>query len=178
MSMVPEEEIWEEFWQKKYKQDPDVWRIFRSESPKGYPELWIIGPQESWLLKRESLYSGKHGIGVKLDEGYGTKPMPPSYGFREVPQAKYLMEKAMEMVERGMDPAEAMARIFPILEKEIPAILQQRPTAPERIRSPIAVQGPIIAYRPSHLLSERQMELDRKLDSELDKWKRRLSHYG
>ena len=68
MEIVPEDVIWAEF-RKKYEEKPKGWRIHSGLSPKGFPELLISGPKESWLMKRESLYSGKLGVGGRIPEG-------------------------------------------------------------------------------------------------------------
>ena len=171
MSILPEEEIWKEFL-KKHKRNPNVWRLYEGISRTGHPELLITGLKKSWLLKRDSLYSGRPGLGVELDEGYRGPRIEP-YGFREAP--KYVMKKIVALVEEGIDPLKAIKMI---IEHEIPNILSQRPISIDRIRSPMVMEGPVLyTNRPLPYFSKRQMELDRKLELELKKLRSRLDTY-
>ncbi|MFQ6135183.1 MAG: hypothetical protein ACE5KU_05150 [Nitrososphaerales archaeon] len=166
MSIIPEEEIWAEFW-RGYSRGPEAWRMYFGVSAKGYPELLITGEKESWLVRRESLFSGKPGIGGRIAEDIRMKPRIEPYGFREIPRC--YLKKIVAMIERSVDPVDET--------KIITDILKQPPTTLDRIRSPSVIQGPLVhSYQPLPLISEEQMELNRKLDIELDKWKRRFHH--
>lgn len=168
MSLIPEEEIWAEYW-RSYNQRPEGWRLYSGISVRGCPELLIAGEKESWLVRRESLYSGKLGVGGKIPRGISrdsaSGSIMGSYGFREVP-GDYA-----ERLARGesVDPAEKM--------RIIADILRHPPTPLDKITSPSLLQGPLThSIRPLPIISEEQAELDRKLNLELDKWRRRLNY--
>jgi hypothetical protein len=165
VKLLPEDVICAEFW-KRYFRRPDGWRLYSGVSTKGYPELLIAGEEESWLVRRDSLYSGKLGIGGRIAGDIEVNPEVSPYGFREIPRR--FLEKLMSM-EEGNDLVDKTKIITDILKKP--------PTTLDRIRSPGAIQGPMIqSYQALPLISKEQAKLDRDLNIEMDKWKRRISY--
>ena len=166
--VISEEQVWVEYWEK-YRRRPEDWRMYSGISSKGYPELLILGKKDSWLLRRESLYSGKLGIGGRFSETKQSDieggKMSTQFGFRPVPK------KIVRRLATGQEmDLEERTRI-------ITDILSQTPTTPDRIRSPLMVQGPLVqSPNPLPVISKEQVELDMKLDLELDKWKRRINY--
>lgn len=171
VSIIPEEEIWKEVW-KKYNLDPLGLRMYAGLSSTGHPELLITSPKDNWMIKRESPYSGKLGIGGRLEEYFKPKLQIDQAGFRPIP--RYAIKKMIAMAGEGFDIIEAT--------KIIESILAQEPTTFEelrRIRPPGVMQGPILhTYRSLQSIIGRQLEVDTKLEMELEKWKRRLGMYG
>ncbi len=166
MKLIPEDVICAEFW-KRYFRRPEGWRLYSGVSTKGYPELLITGEKESWLVRRDSLYSGKLGIGGRIAGDIEVNPRMDPYGFREIPR-RYV-ERILAMDGEGIDPVEKTKIITDILKKP--------PTTLDRIRSPGAIQGPMIqSYQALPLISNEQAKLDRDLNIEMDKWKRRIPY--
>lgn len=170
MSVMPEEEILRQFL-RRYNQNPLEWRIYGGTSPAGYPEVLITNPGYSWLLKRDSQYSGMPGIGGRLEQCVSPKSISAQSGFR--PISKYAMEKIVAMMEQGADPIEAM--------KIVETSLRQDPTTfdeIERIRPPGVLRGPImLSHRPLQHIIGGQLDLDAKLEIELRKMQARRTGY-
>jgi hypothetical protein len=165
VNLLRENAIWAEFW-KRYFGRPEGWRIYSGISTNGYPELLINGEKESWLVRRDSLYSGKLGIGGRISGDIKMDPRVDPFGFREIPR-RYL-ERILAMDE-GFDPVEKTKMITDILKKP--------PTTLDRIRSPGAIQGPMVrSYQALPLISNEQAKLDKELNMEMDKWKRRIPY--
>ena len=61
MSITPEDEIWKEVW-RKYNQNPLGLKMYSGISSRGHPELLITSTKESWMIKRDSPYSGRPGL--------------------------------------------------------------------------------------------------------------------
>jgi hypothetical protein len=167
MQIISEEEIWKRFW-KKYNREPKGWRIFSGLSEKGHPELRIVGKKETFLIKRESLYSGKLGIGGRISESIDEVRNKEQFGFREIPDRT--IETLLSVTKDEVD-TKKVNTIFGNILAQQPAL------SLEKIRSPIALQGPIVhSPRPLDLLSNEQMRLDGKIELELERWKRRIYH--
>lgn len=164
MSIMSEEEILKEFL-KKYNQNPLGWRMSTGISPAGHSELLITHPNYSWLIKRDSPYSGVPGIGGRLEGYLNPRLGVEQSGYRPIP--RHSMKKIIAMVEEGIDPIEAIKIIGTILTQQ-PATFDEL----KRMRPPGVVQGPILhSYRPIQSIIGRQLELDLKLEAELEKLK-------
>ncbi len=166
MKFIPENVIISDFW-KKYFRQPVGWRMYSGITDNGHPELLITGEKESWLIRRDSLYSGKLGIGGKLEGDILINPRVDSFGFREIPN-KYF-NKILSMNNEVIDQEEK--------SKIIAALLEKPPTTLDRIKSSGVIRGPMVqSYSALPLISDQQVELDSKLNIEMNKWKRRISY--
>ncbi len=166
MKLIPENVILAEFWKKYYRQ-PDGWRMYSGVTANGYPELFITGEKESWLIRRDSLYNGKLGIGGKLEGDIMMNPRVNPYGFREIP-TQYI-DKILTMNKNDINQEEKT--------KMIAALLDKPPTTFEKIKSPGVIRGPMVqSPHALPLISKEQADLDKKLNIEMNKWKRRISY--
>ena len=166
MKFIPENEIWEEFW-KRYHRRPEGWRIYSGITMNGYPEVLITGEKESWLMRRDSVYSGKLGIGGRIEDNSMVKPIANSFGFREI--SIHDMDKIFMINREDIDQKEKI--------KIITGILKKPPTTLEEIKSSGVIQGPMLQSNQAlPIISREQAELDRELNNELNKWKRRISY--
>lgn len=166
MKFIPEDVIWAEFWKKYYKR-PESWRIYSGITKNRYPEVLISGEKESWMIRRESLYSGKMGIGGKLEENIAINPYSNPYGFRGIPVRD--INKILSIKEDDVNQIERSNIIRELLEKP--------PTTIERIKSPLAIQGPMLqSSQALPLISKDQKILDKELNIEMKKWKLRRSY--
>ena len=162
MEIIPENFIWSEF-RKKYEEKPKGWRINSGLSSKGFPELLISGPKESWLLKRESLFSGKLGVGGKIPEGIKLTSKNESFGFRNIPLTK--LQRVMN-TSNAFDVNDMMANL-----------MNTFPVPHQNINSPIAIEGPVFSsLNPLNLVSRKHHTLDKLLDLELSKWRNNISY--
>ena len=165
MNILSEDEIWKEFW-RRYLKKPEGWRMRSGISEKGNPELLISGRKESWLIKRESLYSGRMGVGAKIGGINKMNSTIDSFGLRELPM------DILETIASSADPVDS-SKIFTDI------IRNQTPTTPRKIRAPVMIQGPIMqSSNPLNLMSDKQVELDKKLDLELMKWTKKIPYIG
>ncbi|MEM4311187.1 MAG: hypothetical protein QXX95_02220 [Nitrososphaerales archaeon] len=167
MSILSEEEIWNEVL-RKYNKNPLGFRIYSGISPSKNLELLITNPNESWLLKRDSLYSGKKGLGVRLNEKINIDIKVEQAGLRPIPG--YIAKRLIAMSEEGIN-----------FGKIIEEILKQEPKSFDEIKKkkPLGIlQGPILhSLNPLQSLIGKQLELDKKLEYEIEKLKRSSTYY-
>ncbi len=171
MGIMSEEQIWKDV-QRRYEQNPLGLQMFFGTSPKGYPELFINSPEISWLIKRESIYTGKLGIGERIESKF-TKSIPKTtqYGLRPFP--KRSIRKLMTAMEHGISSQDAIKT----MNNLISSTLQKEPKRLDEIIGNDVLLGPVFpARRPISSLIAGQSELYRRLDNELDKLKRALPY--
>jgi hypothetical protein len=164
MAIMSEIEVLKEFF-KRYNRNPLGWKMYQGVSPTGNPELLINHSKYGYLIKRDG-YSGMPGIGGRIEERLDLKLGTEQSGLRPIP--RYAMKKMIAMIDEEAEPTE----IIKILE----AILSQPPVTfneLKRVRPPVVIQGPIShSHRPVQSVVGRQLELDAKLELELEKLKR------
>jgi len=114
VDILSEEIVWNEFW-KRYSKKPKAWRIYSGLSSKGHPELLISGEDDSWIIRRESLYSGKLGIGGRIPDEVKMNSKSAPYGFRELSQD--VLDNIMMIIEGQKDPRVRSKIINNILSK-------------------------------------------------------------
>ncbi len=166
MKFIPEDMIWAEFWKKYYK-NPESWRIYSGITKNRYPEVLISGEKESWLIRRESVYTGKLGIGGKLEENIAINSYINPYGFREIPLRD--INRILSINGNDIGQTDRSDIIRELLEKP--------PTTIEKIKSPLVIRGPMLQSNQAlPLISKDQKKLDEELNIEMKKWKLRLSY--
>ena len=171
MDIIPEEQIWKEV-RNRYERNPLGLQMFSGTSPKGYPELFINSPEISWLIKRESLYTGKPGIGERI-EGKFTKSVPQitQYGLRPLP--KQSIRKLMMALEHGISSQDGIKTMHDLIS----STLQKEPKRFDEIIADDVLVGPVLpTSKPLSSLLGGQEELYKRLDYELDKLKRSLPY--
>ena len=148
---------------RTYSKNPDGWSFVISQSPKyGFYDAVVSSPHGSWVVKMDSLFKPSP---IMLGSPTETSPLskrtgPFPYGFRRIPP-----ELIPEMLgDEGQPRDKAIAGLL--------SVLRSKTVVPEEGRS--YAHGPFIFTSPETLgLSERQRELDDKLNSEM----RRLVRY-
>ena len=148
---------------RSYSRDPSGWSFVISPSPKyGYYNAFVSGPQGSWVLKIDSLFKPSPVVlGSPTEPGLVSNQMGPfPYGYRRIPS-----ELIPEMLGGEVHPSDrTMAGLM--------SVLRSSTVVPEEGRS--YAHGPFIFTNQERMdLSERQRELDDKLNSEM----RRLLRY-
>jgi hypothetical protein len=150
---------------RKYESDPKRWRFLWNIDDRGRYNLVIAKGSKLWWLKEEMinpLLSVGCGVRSPLEEDlmhsvFGGKDTGPSYGFRPVREEQ--MKRIIVDLSAGKDPQ------MPLSE-----ILRSEPVALKEVDSSIMMQGPFYhAARFTDLLSDKQRELDAKLNTELEK---------
>jgi hypothetical protein len=155
---------------KSYTKNPKGWDFVISPSPKsGFYDAVISGPEETWMLKIDSLFKPYPTIlGSPTEIISGLKPASPfPYGFRRLPR-EMLLQSLDE--ETGQPRNERVARLMAVLGLET--------VVPEEGRS--YAQGPFVLTNPGKVgLSENQKELGERLTSEMRRFLRiRYPAYG
>jgi hypothetical protein len=166
MDIIKENEILEEV-RHSYNQSPLGFRIYCGLSHTGHPEILIASPSRNWMIKRDSPYSGKWGIGGRLDDKleYADPILTKAgdSGIRPVPN--YLMEKMANLDRMGVDVTDT--NIIDSLLKQPPATFDEL----RKTRPPVVLEGPVIDLgRPLQSIIRGQLELDMALEAELKKW--------
>jgi len=154
---------------ESYAKDPTGWSFVISPSQKyGYYDALVSGPQGAWALKIDSLFKPSPivlGSPTEADSlPRQTGPFP--YGYRKLPP-----DLIPEMLRGDDHPANTnMASLL--------SVLKSKTVVPEEGRS--YAHGPFIFTSPESVgLSERQRELDDKLNSEMNRLLRyRYPVYG
>jgi hypothetical protein len=153
---------------QSYSKDPTGWSFVISPSEKsGFYDAAVSGSQGAWALKIDSLFKPQ-----PIVLGSPTESSPPKssdtfpYGYRKLPP-----ELIPEMLGgEGYPREKAIASIL--------SVLKSKTVIPEEGRS--YAHGPFIFTGPQKVdLSERQRELDDKLNSEMRRLLRtRYPAYG
>ena len=164
---MQEKEVWGEVWHR-YNLKPVGYGICCTISSTGHPEILIVSPSRNWMIKRDSPYSGKPGIGGRLDDELDyVDPVLKKAGDSGVrPVPNYLMEKMERLARAGIDVMDA--NIIESLLKQPPATFDEL----RKIKPPVVLEGPIISSgRPlQSITGDRQLELDMALEAKLKKW--------
>jgi hypothetical protein len=171
MIIMPETEIWKQFF-RRYNRNPLNWRIYSGISDTGNLQLLINSPNYRWLIERDSAFSDRPGIGGMVEECIVPKLDLEQSGYRPVPGK--IMKHMIALMEEGKDYAEAA--------KIIESAMRCEPITFEeigRIRPRAIMSGPImLSPRPIQTVVGGQLELDAKLEAELEKLKkRRIASY-
>jgi hypothetical protein len=153
---------------QSYSKDPTGWSFVISPSEKsGFYDASVSGPHGAWALKIDSLFKPQP---IVLGSPTEVAPPKPSdsfpYGYRKLPP-----ELIPEMMGDEDYPRErVMASLL--------SVLRSKTVIPEEGRS--YAHGPFIFTGPQKVdLSERQRELDDKLNSEMHRLLRaRYPAYG
>jgi hypothetical protein len=147
----------------KYESDPSGWRLLWGYDGKGHNNLLVVKGSKLWWLKEEMinpLLTVGCGIRSPLEvdlesKVFGGKEPAPSYGLRPIHQDQ--MERIMKDLAAGITP-----------QNPIREILRSEPKAITELDTSFLMQGPF--YRVpqiTDILSDKQRELDAKLNSEL-----------
>jgi hypothetical protein len=168
MSFQSAEEIWREI-SIKYNRKPEGWQVLRTKNSREFYDIFISNPKELWQIKLDTIYGKPTGLGIKIEDENTSKIRKqniPSYGLRPAPLPKKFMEKLFrEIMVYGHPSDESLE----FLSRETLRILHTiPPTSIENIRTRTSLHGPFIdSSIPSGYISERQRDLDLKLESEL-----------
>ncbi len=154
--MEPASQLKREIMSEYNKQSSD-WHVFTSRDIRGNVNTVFVHGKHVWFLKEQPINpyeSVGFGVRSRADEVRGNLP-PHSFGFR--PVNKRLMTEILNQGASG-------GSVDQIVER----LLQQRPMPLSSIRSPVAIEGPVV-HSPSNLnLFPQQQDLDFKLRAELD----------
>jgi hypothetical protein len=150
---------------KKYESDPSGWRLLWGIDNKGHHNFLVAKDSKLWWLKEElinPLLSVGLGIRSALEADlerkvFSTKGSAPSYGLR--PIAEEQMKRIVGDLTMGLAPR------IPIQE-----ILHSEPKSLRDLDCSFLMQGPLHHVpQLTDILSDKQRELDAKLNSELER---------
>jgi hypothetical protein len=152
----------------RYNVNPSGWKVFIGKDDKGYPTMLFFSQDEVWELKLDSFYKPEPlWVGTNLT-GFEDKVLKkfktPDYGFRPMDENK--VKNIIELLsKRKTYPRKVMNRIMDIKPTSLNEIGPQK----------MVLHGPVIHSAQLPIISEKQIDLDIKLRSELQ---RMLSNRG
>ena len=128
--------------------------------PRNFSQVLISNGSQVWMLKEEWINPYKSvGFGARLP-GLAESlkaPVPQDFGLRPLTQSQ--MEELVGIMGKGGSPTDLFLQI-----------MTSKPVASHDIKSPVVLQGPIMASpHPLSLVSDKHQELDRRLSEELNK---------
>lgn len=149
-----------------YSRDPKGWSFVVSPSKSGFFDAMVSGPQESWMLKIDSLFKPYPIVIGAPAEPLRRRPGGPfPYGYRALPP-----DLALQVFGSEESRDRRLAALLPVLKSD--------PVVPEEGRS--YAEGPLVLTGPGRVrLSDSQGEVDAMLSSEMRKLLRlRYPAYG
>lgn len=156
---------------KRYDRNPKGWSFLVSKG-SSFWDILLIGPEESWQIKVDTIFKPKPlGVGVKL-EGKLSPPLLKGalksfpYGFRPLPPAT-LESLARKVEVGGLRPEDAAKELVDRLQRTKPV---PRAKIPPRALTAV---GPHLLLPKALPFSGKQKELDMKLEAELRRLLRR-----
>lgn len=153
---------------ERYSRSPKGWSFTISPSPRnGFYDARVAGPEESWLLKLDTIFKpSPFVIGARTDGDVAKVAPPLSFGFRRLEPSE-----AMSFVD---DSPEGMRRLLAYLGAVAPTV----PSAPGSY-----LQGPYVysdrAQTAGSSMTREQQRVDTRLSDEMLRLlRRRYLSYG
>lgn len=143
---------------REYNKESSEWYVFTSKDIRGHIDTAFVHGKDVWFLKEQPINPYQSvGFGVRSVTGELRAKLPAhSFGFR--PLNRRLITEILS--------EESSARRMDLMVENM---LRQRPVPLSRIRSPVAIEGPVV-YSPSNQdVFPQQQDLDTKLRTELDR---------
>ena len=145
---------------KSYDSNPLGWSVLVGRDDRNFSQILASNGSHVWVLKEEWINPYRSvGFGVKLKggaESFGST-IPQEFGLR--PFAPRQIEKLAGLMSREEDPRDLLLQV-----------MRSKPVASCDIRSPLVLQGPVMASpNPLSLLSAKHQELDRHPSEELER---------
>ena len=176
MEVLKGDDVWEEVI-KGYNKKPSSWRALEYESPGGFYDLLIFNPDNTYLLKKDTVYKPlPMVIGIKIDETEYHKTVfnrerataaqvirSPTYGFRQM-SIKPIMEKIERFVDEGRDPARIFDSFVGMMLKVRELAKRTQPVPTDETRH--ALVGPFIEV-DLDAISKKHRQLSAELDEKL-----------
>jgi hypothetical protein len=150
---------------RKYESDPRNWRLLWSMDKRGHYNLLAAKDSRLWWLKEElinPLLSVGCGIRSPLEgdlerKVFSEEEFNPSFGLRPVPEEQ--LKSIIMNLKMGRSP-----------ETPIQQVLNSEPRSFKELDTPILMQGPLYHVpQLADMLSDKQRELDAKLNLELER---------
>ncbi|MEM2942584.1 MAG: hypothetical protein QXT81_04090 [Candidatus Bathyarchaeia archaeon] len=145
---------------KSYDSNPLGWSIHVGRDRRNFSQILVSHGSQLWILKEEWINPYKSvGFGARLECGGESLRVPGTQEFGLRPLAPKQMKQLAELMSRNEDPRDLLLRV-----------MRSSPIASHDIRSPLVLQGPIIASpNPLSLLSDKHQELDLRLREKLER---------
>jgi hypothetical protein len=145
---------------RSYDSNPKGWNVFVGRDNQKFTQTLISNSSNVWILKEEIINPYKSvGLGVKLVEQVDSlkSVAPQEFGLRPLNQRQ--IKRLIDLTKKEKSPRDLLL-----------GIMKSKPVSSNNIKSPLILQGPIMTTEnPLSLLSDKHQELDRKLNSELNK---------
>ncbi|MGQ9543583.1 MAG: hypothetical protein ACUVTM_05820 [Candidatus Bathyarchaeia archaeon] len=157
--MQPAERIKKEI-ARLYDANPLGWSVLVGKDSRNFSQVLVSHGPKIWILKEEWINPYKSvGFGVRLEGGGELLKSDglQQYGLR--PLNRKQIKELTNLMEREEDLREFLMKV-----------IKSKPVPSRDARSPLIVQGPIMATsNPLSLLSDSHRELDIKLREQLEK---------
>ena len=157
--MQPAEKLKREI-ARSYDSNPKGWNVFVGRDKRKFSQALISNDSNVWVLKEEIINPYKSvGLGVKLVDQVDSLKSAASQEFGLRPLNQVQIKKLLDLTKKEKSPRDLLL-----------GIMRSKPVSSGNITSPLILQGPIMTTEnPLSLLSDKHRELDRKLNSELNK---------
>lgn len=149
---------------EKYNRNPRGWHVLSSKGRDGYYNLYIVNfsTGDAYVLKFDSPFK-LHPVGVgfkaRIDDLIIRDTKTYEYGFR--PLSNSLFRKVMEMIKLRESPI--------LIGNEVRKILSIEPKPISEVTDKPVIEGPLMVATNPNIISLKQIELEYKLRSELEK---------
>lgn len=157
--MQPAEKLKREI-ARSYDSNPKGWNVFVGRDNRKFSQALISNGSNVWVLKEEIINPYKSvGLGVKLVDQLDSlkSSAPQEFGLRPLNQRQ--IRGLIDLTKKEKSPRDFLL-----------GIMKSKPVSSSNITSPLILQGPIMSTEnPLNLLSDKHRELDRKLNSELNR---------
>ncbi len=149
---------------ESYNKNPRGWRVLSGRARDGYYNLYIMNfnTGDAYVLKFDSPFKLQPiGVGFKtrIDDLNIQDIKIYEYGFR--PLSNSLFRKVMEVIRLRNRPI--------LIGDEVRKILSIEPKPISEVIGKLAIEGPLMVIRNPNVISLKQIELEYKLRSELEK---------
>lgn len=163
MEAIPIDRIEKEF-MEEYNKNPRGWRVLSSRARDGYYNLYVVNfnTGDAYILKFDSPFKLQPiGVGFKarIDDLNIQGVRTYEYGFR--PLNRELLRKVIKSIKLREHPL--------LIGDEVKKILSIEPKPISEVAGKPAVEGPLMIIRNPEAISLKQIELEYKLRSELEK---------
>ena len=144
---------------QSYDSNPNGWNVFIGKDRRNFSQMMVTNGSHLWLLKEEWINPYKTvGLGAKMVGGAEILKNVTSQDFGLRPLTQRHTEELAELIKKEESPRDFLLQI-----------MDSKPVSLSDLRSPLVLQGPIMASpNPLSLLSDKHQELDRRLGEELN----------
>ncbi len=157
--MQPAEKLKREI-AKSYDSNPKGWRVFVGRDNRNFSQILVSNGSQVWILKEELINPYKSiGLGARVTGEIEALKVADTKEFGLRPLAQGQIGELSSLMKNGEDPRDFLLKA-----------MRSEPVASNDARSPLVLQGPVMAtHNPMSLLSDKHREIDHRISEELQK---------